>query len=72
MSHLTGKMVERKPCLISDHHLLPNHDSHFNDFTILCQDNNGFRLLLKEYILISRGSLVLKKNTAFVPLLLFD
>ena len=48
------------------------HDSDFNDFTILCRDNNGFRILLKESILISRDSPVLNKNTAPIPLLLFD
>ena len=72
ISHLTGKRVECKPFAVLDHHLLHNHDSYFNDFTILCQDNNGFRLLLKESILISRDSPVLNKNTASIPLLLFD
>ena len=72
MSHLTGKRVECKPSAVSDHLLLHNHDSDFNDFTILCRDNNGFRLLIKESILISRDSLVLNKNTASIPLLLFD
>ena len=33
-------------------------------------DNNGFRLLIR--ILISRDSHVLNKNTAAIPLLLFD
>ena len=46
------------------------HTSNFNAFTILCGDNNGFRLLLKESILISRASAVLNKNTASIPLLL--
>ena len=49
-----------------------NNDSDFNDFSILCRDNNSFRLLLKESFLISRDSPVLNKNTASVPLLLFD
>ena len=70
ISHLTGKRVECKPS--TDHLLLHNHDSDFNDFTILCRDHNGFRLLLKESILISRDSPVLNKNTASIPLLLFD
>ena len=70
--HLTGKRVECKPSTLSDHLLLHNHDSDFNDFAILCQDNNGFRLLIKECILISRDSSVLNKNTASIPLLLFD
>ena len=65
-------MVECKPSAISDHVLLHNHDSDFNDFTILCRDNNGFRLLIKESLLLSRDSSVLNKNTASIPLLLSD
>ena len=74
ISHLTGKSVECKPSAVSDHlfRSLHNHDNDFNDFIILCWDNNGFRLLLKESILISRDSSVFSKNTASVPLLLFD
>ena len=71
ISHLTAKRVECKPSAVSDHLLLHNHGNNFNDFTILCRDNNGFRFLLKESILISRDSSVLYKNTAFIPLLLF-
>ena len=48
ISHLTGKRVECKPCTVLDHLLMDNPDSDFNDFTILCRDNHGFRLLLKE------------------------
>ena len=55
---------------MSDRLLLHKNDSNFNDFFILCGDNNGFRLLLKDSILISRDSPVLNKNTASVPLLL--
>ena len=72
ISHFTGKRVECKPSEVSDHLLLHNHDSNFNDFTILCRDNNGLRFLLKESIFISRYSSVLNKNTASIPLLLFD
>ena len=72
ISHLIGKRVECKRSAVSDHLLLHNHDSDFNDFTILCRDNNGFRLLLKESILISRDSSVLNKNIASIPLVLFD
>ena len=56
ISHLTRKRVECKPSAISDHLLRYNHDSDFKDFTIVCRDNNGFRLLLIESILISRDS----------------
>ena len=55
--HLTGKTIECKSSLVPYHLLLHNHDSDFNNFTILCRDNNGFRLL---------------KKTASLPLLLFD
>ena len=72
ISHVRRKRVERKPSAVSDHHLLHNHESNFNDFTILCQDNNGFILLIKESILIPRDSPVLNKNTACIPLSLFD
>ena len=68
ISHLTGKRVEFKPSTVSDHLLLHNHDGDFTEFTILCRDNNGFRLL-KESILISRNSPVLNKDTASIPLL---
>ena len=37
-----------------------NHDSEFNDFNIPCWDNNGFRLLIKASILVSRDSPVLR------------
>ena len=33
---------------------------------------NGFKLLIKESVGISRDSPVLNKNTASIPLLLFD
>ena len=71
ISHWTGKRVECKSPAVSDHLLLHNHDSNFNNFTILSQDN-GLRLLLKEFMLISRDSPVLNKNTASIPLILFD
>ena len=72
ISHLTGKRVECKPSAISDEFLLHNHDKNFNDFTVLCRDINGFRLLIKESILISRDFPVLNKKTASITLLLFD
>ena len=62
MSYLTRKRVECKPSAVANHLLLHNQ-----------RDNNGFRPLLKESILISRDSPVLNKNTASILLLLlFD
>ena len=63
MSHLTGKRLECKPSSVSDHLFLRNYDSDFDKFTILCQDHDGFRLLLKKSVLISRDSPVFNKNT---------
>ena len=64
ISHLAEKRVECKPFVVSDRLLLHNHDGNFNDFIVLCPDNNGFRLLLKESILILR----INYNTASIPL----
>ena len=72
ISYLTGKRIECKPSAVSDHLILHKHDSDFKDFNILCRDNNGFILLLKESILLSRDSPLLNKNTASISLLLFD
>ena len=69
ISHLTEKRVECEQSAVSDHLLLHSCDSDFNDFTILCLDNTGFRLLLKEFILKSTDSPALNKNTASIPLL---
>ena len=54
ISHLTGKRVECKPSAVSDLLLLYNHNSDFNNFTILCRDNNGFTAWkLSKYGVIS-------------------
>ena len=60
ISHLTGRKVECKPSSVLNQLFLHNHDSDFNGFTIACRDNNGFRILLKESLIISRDSFVLK------------
>ena len=44
--HLTGKRVECKPYAVSDHSLLHKNYINFNDFAILCRDNNDFRPLM--------------------------
>ena len=63
--YLIGKRVECKIPAVSDHLLLHNHDSDFNDFTLLYRNNNGFKLLLKQSILIYTDSPVFNKNTNF-------
>ena len=71
ISSLTGKTVECIPSAVSDHLLLRNHKKDLGDFTILCRDKNGFRLLLIKS-LISGDSPDVNKNTASIPVLLFD
>ena len=63
LSPLTGKRVSNfKPSTVSDHLLLSCHDSDINDLSILTNANNGFKLLIKESLLISRDSPVLNRN----------
>lgn len=55
LSHLTGNGVACKLLAISDHLLLLEHNnSSFNDFSILCCENNAFKLSLRDSILIKR------------------
>ena len=69
---MTGKRVlNPRPSAISDHLLISNHPCDFTNFTILANDQNKFRLLIKEALLISRDSPVLNKYIAAIPLLLF-
>ena len=73
LSPLTGNRVACKPSAISDHLLLHEHNnSSFNDFSILCCENNAFKLSLRESILIKRDSPELNRNVSSMPLLLFD
>ena len=59
--HLTRKRVECKPFAVSDHLLLQNNDTDFNDFTILCRDYNGFRLSVKESSISTDFLLLIRK-----------
>ena len=69
---VTGKRVTNlKPSAISDHFLLTGHHGDYDNFKILSHDANGFKLLIKESILISRDSPILNKNISSIPLLLF-
>ena len=53
--HLTAERVDCKLCsclaltsVVSDHFLLHGHNSDFNDFIILSEDNNSFKLYIKH------------------------
>ena len=73
LSPLTGNRVACKPSAIS-HHLLLHEDnsSSFNNFSILCCENNTYKLSLRESILIKRYSSELNRNVSSMPLLLFN
>ena len=52
---LTGKFVKTpKKSAIFDHILLDGHKASFDNFLIILKENNAFKLLLKESLLISR------------------
>ena len=57
---------------IRDHLLFCNHDSWFNDFTILAQRTNKFLLEIKESSLIKRDKPILNKSISSIPLFLFE
>ena len=70
---LTGNTVACKPSAISNHLLLHEYNnSSFNNFSILCFENNAFKLSLREWILMKRDSPELSRNVSSVPLLLFN
>ena len=73
VSALTGKRVkEDDDCAIKEHHLFCNHSSGFDDFSILASNNNDFKVMLMESLLINRDHPPLNKNRHLLPLELFD
>ena len=63
LASFTENRVACKPSTISDHLLLHEHNnSSFNDFLILCCENNAFKLSSPE----------LNRNVSSIPLLLFN
>ena len=70
---LTAKFVKTsKKSAIFDHILLDGHKATFNNFSIILQENNPFKLQLKEALLISGDKPIFKKNIYSFPLELFD
>ena len=70
LSPLTGNRVTCKPSAIFDHLILHEHNnSSFNDFSILCCENNVFTLYLRESILVKRDLPELNRNVSSMPLL---
>ena len=62
ISPLTKKKVKPKGSAVSDHLLLCNHSSSFENFSVLTKENIKFLLELKESLLIMRDKLSLNRN----------
>ena len=73
ISNLTGKRVKNvKESAVSDHLLQCDCAIDFDNFDILANDTNSFRLLIKESLLIKRDKPVLNRTVKSFPLKLFD
>ena len=73
MTPLTDKFVKTpKKSAVFDHMLWDDHKASFNNFLILLNESNPFKLQLKEPLLISRHKPILNKNIYSFPLELFD
>ena len=73
VSALTGKTVKGdNESAIKEHHLFCNHSCGFENFSILASNNNDFKVMLMESLLINRDHPPLNKNKDLLPLELFD
>ena len=73
VSALTGKRVEGdNDSAIKEHNLFCNNSSGFDNFSILPDNNNNFKVTLMENLLINRDRPPLNKNRQALPLELFD
>ena len=73
ISNLTEKRVKNvKQSAVFDHLLQCDYSINFDDFEILASENNNFRLLIKESLLIMRDKPVLNRTTTSFSLKLFD
>ena len=73
ISALTGKRVKRDDdAAIKEHLLFCNRTPDFEDFSILATNNNDFKVMLMESLLIYRDYPPLNKNKQSLPLELFD
>ena len=72
LSALTGKHVNNnKKLAVKYHCFFFNHMGLFKDFLILTYDSNPFKLLAKEFLLVSRYKPFLNKQAKSIPLQLF-
>ena len=70
--HTFKKVKPSAETSIRDHLLFCNHNTLFDDFTILAQGTNKFLLEIKEGLLIKLDKPILNKNISSAPLVLFD
>ena len=64
VSALTGKRVKGdNDSAIKEHYLFCNHSSGFDKFSILARNNNYFKVMLMESLLINRDHPPLNKNS---------
>ena len=73
ISNLTGKHLKNvKQSAISDHLLQCNSTINFDNFDILAEESNKFKLLLRESLLIKCEKLILNRTIKSFPLQLSD
>ena len=73
ISALTGKRVEGDDdSAIKKHLLFCNHTTDFEDFSILATNNNDFKVMLTESLLINGDHPPLSKDKQSLPLELLD
>ena len=75
LSTLTSKRVNNnKQLAVKDHCLFFNHVGSFEDFSILANESNLCKLLIKEFLLLSKDKPLCKKvnkQLKSIPLQLF-
>ena len=70
---LTGKTVKGdNDSAVKEHRLFCNHSSDFDDFSVLASNNNDFKVMLMQSLLINIDHPPLNKNRYSLPLERFD
>ena len=73
VSARTGKNIKStRNSAVRDHMLVFNHIVSFEDFSVLANGTNDFRIKLQERLLIHRDGSKLSKTSESVPLMLFS
>ena len=73
VSARTGKNIKStKSSAVHDHMLVCNNIVSFEDFSVLANGTNDFRIKLQESLLIHRDGPQLNKTSESAPLMLFS